>query len=69
MRTGLSRDTIAKYLNAGMIGPSFTTPGRPSKLDPFADKLAAWLSLAEPALGRASNSVLRLLDVSSSRRA
>src|SRR5690606_20039535 len=42
-RTGLSRNTIAKYLNAGTIEPTFTIPERPSKLDPFADKLAAWL--------------------------
>lgn len=41
--TGLSRNTIAKYLNAGTIEPTFTVPERPSKLDPFADKLAAWL--------------------------
>ena len=42
-RTGLSRNTIAKYLSAGTIEPKFTVPERPSKLDPFADKLAAWL--------------------------
>jgi transposase len=42
-RTGLSRNTIAKYLNAGTIEPTFTVPERPGKLDPFADKLAAWL--------------------------
>jgi transposase len=42
-RTGLSRNTIKKYLNAGTIEPKFTTPPRPSKLDPFADKLAGWL--------------------------
>ena len=42
-RTGLSRNTIAKYLNAGTIEPTFTIPERSSKLDPFADKRAAWL--------------------------
>ncbi len=42
-RTGLSRNTITKYLNAGTIEPTFTVPERPSKLDPFSDKLAAWL--------------------------
>lgn len=41
--TGLSRITIKKYLNAGKIEPSFATPEQPSKLDPFADKLAGWL--------------------------
>ncbi len=42
-RTGLSRNTIKKYLNSGAIEPSFATPDRPSKLDPFAEKLAGWL--------------------------
>ena len=44
-RTGLSRNTIRKYLKAGTIEPKFTVPERPSKLDPFADKLAAWLKI------------------------
>lgn len=38
--TGMSRNTIRKYLNAGTIKPLFATPERQSKLDPFADKLA-----------------------------
>ena len=42
-RTGMSRNTITKYLNAGTIEPQFTTPERQSKLDPFAEKLAGWL--------------------------
>lgn len=42
-RTGMSRNTITKYLNAGTIEPQFTTPERQSKLDPFADKLTGWL--------------------------
>ena len=42
-RTGLSRNTVAKHLNAGTIEPKFVTPKRPSKLDAFADKLAGWL--------------------------
>ena len=42
-RTGLSRNTIAKYLSAGTIEPTFAVPERPSKLDPFADKLSGWL--------------------------
>ena len=42
-RTGLSRNTIKKYLNAGTIEPRFATPERPRKLDPFAERLAAWL--------------------------
>jgi len=42
-RTGLSRNTIRKYLKSGAIEPKFSTPERSSKLDPFAGKLAAWL--------------------------
>lgn len=42
-QTGLSRNTAKNYLNAGTIEPSFATPERLSKLDPFADKLAGWL--------------------------
>jgi len=42
-RTGLSRNTVTKHLASGTIEPKFATPARPSKLDPFAGKLAAWL--------------------------
>jgi transposase len=42
-RTGLSRNTIRKYLRAGSVEPKFKVPNRPSKLDAFADKLSAWL--------------------------
>ena len=37
-RTGLSRNTIKKYLKAGTIEPKFSVPERASKLDPFADQ-------------------------------
>ena len=42
-RTGLSRNTIRKYLREGAVEPRFKTPERPSKLDPYADRLSAWL--------------------------
>ena len=42
-RTGLSRNTIRKYLRAGTVEPGFKVPDRPSKLDPFAEKLSGWL--------------------------
>lgn len=42
-RTGLSRNTIKKYLREGAVEPKFKTPVRPSKLDPYADRLSAWL--------------------------
>jgi len=42
-RTGLSRNTIKKYLREGAVEPQFKTPKRPSKLDPYSDRLSAWL--------------------------
>ena len=42
-RTGLSRNTIRKYLREGVVEPKFKAPPRPSKLDPYADRLSAWL--------------------------
>lgn len=44
-RTGLSRNTIRKYLRADTVEPKFKVPERPSKLDPFAEKLSAWLRI------------------------
>ncbi len=41
-RTGLSRNTIRKYLRSGEIEPKFKLLDRPSRLDPFAEKLAHW---------------------------
>ena len=45
-RTGLSRNTIRRYLRAGIVEPKFNVPSRPSKLDAYAEKLSGWL-LAE----------------------
>ena len=42
-RTGLSRNTVRKYLRADSVEPRFQVPERPSKLDRYADKLAAML--------------------------
>ncbi len=42
-RTGLSRNTIRKYLRSDAVEPKFKLPDRPSKLDPFAEKLTGWL--------------------------
>ena len=61
-RTGLSRNTIRKYLNAGTIEPRFATPERPSKLDPFAEKLAAWLK-TEAGKSRKQRRTLKQLHV------
>ena len=42
-RTGVSRNTIRKYLRSDVIEPKFQVLDRPSKLDPYAEKLSAWL--------------------------
>src|SRR5277367_4054436 len=42
-RTGLSRNTVRKYLRSDSVEPRFSVPERPSKLDPYADKLSAML--------------------------
>ena len=42
-RTGLSRNTIRRYVRADTVEPIFKVPKRPSKLDAFAEKLTAWL--------------------------
>ena len=42
-RSGLSRNTIRKYLRSEEVEPAFKVPERPSKLDPFADRLSGWL--------------------------
>src|SRR5690554_3384371 len=42
-RTGRSRNTIRKELRSGSVEPKFIVPERPSKLDPYAAKLAGWL--------------------------
>ena len=44
-RTGLSRNTIRKYLRADTVEPRFKVPARPSKLDPYAEKLSGWLRI------------------------
>ena len=46
-RTGLSRNTIKRYLRAQIVEPNFRTPTRPSKLDRFTDKLSGWLVMEQ----------------------
>jgi transposase len=44
-RTGLSRNTVKKYLRAGEEAPRYAKRASSSKLDPYADKLATWLTI------------------------
>lgn len=43
-RTGLSRNTVRKYLANGEIEPKYPARQSTSKLDPFAEMLASWLA-------------------------
>ncbi|MBS0439306.1 MAG: IS21 family transposase [Proteobacteria bacterium] len=43
-RTKLSRNTIAKYLENGVVEPRYVRRASPSKLDPFAEQLRTWLA-------------------------
>src|SRR5580698_9685726 len=46
-RLGVSRNTIRKYLRSELIEPKFQIPDRPSKVDPYAEKLTGWLRREE----------------------
>ena len=59
-RTGLSRNTIKKYLREDAVEPRFKTPSRPSKLDPSADRLSAWL-LAQTRKSRKERRSVKLM--------
>lgn len=59
-RTGLSRNTVRKYLRDDTVEPAFKVPERPSKLDTFADKLSAWLC-AEAAKSRKQKRTVKQL--------
>jgi len=50
-RTGLSRNTVRKYLNGGVVEPKYPTRIVGTKLDGFAPKLEGWLK-AEANKGR-----------------
>lgn len=43
-RTGLSRITIRKYLASDIVEPKYPARKSASKLDPYAEMLASWLS-------------------------
>ncbi|TXH65213.1 MAG: IS21 family transposase [Lysobacteraceae bacterium] len=42
-RTGLSRNTVRRWLRQGTVEPKYPARTRPLKLDPFRDQLEAWL--------------------------
>jgi transposase len=57
-RTGLSRNTIRKYLRSNTVEVKFKVPERPSRLDPFADRLSDWLRV-EAGKGRKGRRTVR----------
>ncbi len=44
-RTGLARNTVKKYLRSDETEPTYAMRVSPSKLDPYAEKLATWLGI------------------------
>ena len=42
-RSGLSRNTIKKYLRAGAVEPRYARRVSPSRLDAYAERLSGWL--------------------------
>jgi transposase len=46
-RRGVSRNAIRKYLRSEQIEARFQIPDWPSKVDPYAEKLSAWLRREE----------------------
>ena len=61
-RTGLSRNTIKKYLRAGAAEPHYPRRISPSKLDPYAEKLSGWLK-SEAGKSRKQRRTLKQLHV------
>ena len=59
-RTGLSRNTIRKYLRSDAVEARFKVPKRRSRLDPYADKLSGWLRV-EAGKGRKGRRTARQL--------
>ena len=59
-RTGLSRNTIRKYLRSGAVEPKFRVADRPSKLDTFAVKLSGWLKAEAGKPGKQRRNVKQL---------
>lgn len=59
-RTGISRNTIRKYLANKVVEPRYPKRKTPSKLDDYATKLAAWLK-TEAGRGRKQRRSLKQL--------
>ena len=58
--TGLSRNTIRKYLGAATVEPQFKVPERPCKLDLFAVRLSGCLSVEASPSGKQGRKVKQM---------
>ena len=63
-RTGLARNTVKKHLRSEESEPSYQRRATPSKLDPYAEKLATWLGI-EATKSRKQRRTLRQIHTSS----
>ena len=61
-RTGLSRNTVRKYLRSDIVEPKLNVADRTSKLDPHADKLSRML-LQEAGRSRKQKRTVKQLHV------
>src|ERR1700742_3274726 len=59
-RTNLSRNTVRRYLRSDNEAPKVKVPDRPSKLDPYADKLSHMLR-QEPGKSRKQKRTVKQL--------
>jgi transcriptional regulator with XRE-family HTH domain len=63
-RSGLSRNTIKKYLASGVVEPRYAkrtgTGTGTGKLDPFAEKLAQWLRAEQAKNRKQQRTLLRM---------
>ena len=66
-RTGLARNTVKKHLRSEESEPSYQRRATPSKLDPYAEKLATWLVI-EATKSRKQRRTLRQIHTDSAQK-
>lgn len=66
-RTGLARNTVKKHLRSEESEPSYQRRATPSKLDPYAEKLATWLMI-EATKSRKQRRTLRQIHTDSAQK-
>jgi len=59
-RTGLSRNTIKKYLAAGVVEPRYAKRSSSNKLDPYADRLSQWLKTEQAKSRKQQRTLLQM---------